>query len=334
MEVVDMHCDTISEIYKRIIKGEQVDLRSNNMHADLLRMEEGDYLLQNFALFLYLKGWSDPFRGACELLDIYEEQILGNQDKIAKVLCFEDIEKNKKAGKLSAMLTIEEGAVCQGSLEKLHFFYDKGVRMMTLTWNFPNELGFPNVDLAAWQEKGGKGAPDFHKPDTKRGLTKTGFAFVEEMEKMGMIVDVSHGSDALFYDVARTLKGPFVASHSNARAVCPNVRNLTDDMIRTLADKGGVTGLNFCPDFLRDETGYQGDLESIVAHAKHIVNVGGEDCLGLGSDFDGIDGHKELPGVESMPLLADAFIKCGFSNRQVEKIFSENVLRVYKEILK
>lgn len=203
--------------------------------------------------------------------------------------------------------------------------------MMTLTWNFPNEIGFPNIHMP---ENGGE--PDFTVPETERGLTEFGFDLIEEMQRIGMIVDVSHLSDAGFYDVASHAKKPFVASHSDARSVCRAVRNLTDDMIRTLAEKGGVTGLNYCADFLSDGVpgiSNEGTLEAIVRHAKHIVNVGGEDCLGLGSDFDGIPTHAELTGADKLPLLDRALSKAGFTQRQREKIFSENVLRVYREIL-
>ncbi len=279
---------------------------------------------------------------------------------------------------MSALLTLEEGAVCEGSMEKLHAFYDRGVRMMTLTWNFPNEIGFPNIHMP---ENGGE--PDFTVPETERGLTEFGFDLIEEMQRIGMIVDVSHLSDAGFYDVASHAKKPFVASHSDARSVCRAVRNLTDDMIRTLAEKGGVTGLNYCADFLHAKKPFvashsdarsvcravrnltddmirtlaekggvtglnycadfledgvpgmpnEGTIEAIVRHAKHIVNVGGEDCLGLGSDFDGIPTHAELTGADKLPLLDSALSKAGFTQRQREKIFSENVLRVYREIL-
>ena len=148
------------------------------------------------------------------------------------------------------MLTVEEGAVCKGSTGKLRHLYRLGVRMLTLTWNYPNELGWPNVKMPP---EGSEEAPDFTVPDREHGLTETGFAFLSEMERLGMIVDVSHLSDAGFWDVARAAEKPFVASHSNARAVCHHVRNLNDEMIRALAEKGGVTGLNFCPSFLEAE---------------------------------------------------------------------------------
>ena len=230
--------------------------------------------------------------------------------------------------------TVEEGAVCKGRLGNLRLLYRLGVRMLTLTWNFPNELGWPNVRIP---EKASGSIPDFTTPDREHGLTETGFDFLEEMERLGMIVDVSHLSDAGFWDVARTAKKPFVASHSNARAVCGNVRNLDDDMIRALAEKGGVTGLNFCTSFLEEEKETEkvhGNLEVIAAHARHIVNIGGEDCLGLGSDFDGIQTNDAIPDTSCLPSLADALEKAGFSGRQIDKIFCENVLRVYREILK
>lgn len=148
-----------------------------------------------------------------------------------------------------------------------------------------------------------------------------------------MIVDVSHLSDAGFYDVASHAKRPFVASHSDARAICPAVRNLTDDMIGLLAEKGGVTGLNFCPSFLNAQKDYPGTAADVARHAAHIIKVGGEDCLGLGSDFDGIRTHAELPGADAMPVLEDALAKAGLTARQRDKVMGENVLRVYREVL-
>lgn len=333
---VDMHCDTISALLGMRRQGadsEHAGLLSNGLHVDLEKMERGGCLLQNFALFVAISECSDPFKEYAALADLYYAELEKNKDRIRPVYRYEDIEKNRAEGKLSALLTVEEGAVCKGSVGKLRLLYRLGVRMLTLTWNFPNELGWPNVRMP---EKGSEAAPDFTTPDREHGLTETGFEFLAEMERLGMIVDVSHLSDAGFWDVVRTVKKPFVASHSNARAVCAHVRNLDDDMIRALAEKGGVTGLNFCPSFLEEKKAgkVQGSLEAITAHAEHIVNVGGEDCLGLGSDFDGIPTNGAIPDTSYLPLLADALEKAGFSERQMDKIFSENVLRVYREVLK
>lgn len=151
-----------------------------------------------------------------------------------------------------------------------------------------------------------------------------------------MIVDVSHLSDAGFYDVLACTRSPFVASHSNARAVCPHVRNMTDDMIRKLATRGGVMGLNFSADFLEQRQAGEdnpGTVAAVVRHARHIVNIGGVECLGLGSDFDGIKTHQELPHAGCMDRLFEALKQAGFTENQIEKIFSENVLRLYREVL-
>lgn len=329
MKVVDMHCDTIAALAERGQEG--WSLQKNGFHVSLEEMEKGDYLLQNFALFVALQEGKNPWDQVTQLADCFEKQMRDFRDRIAWVRRFSDIQKAQGQGKMCALLTVEEGAVCQGSLEKLRLLFDRGVRMLTLTWNYPNELGFPNVTVS----KEGDKKPDFYRPQTEKGLTERGIEFVREMQKMGMIVDVSHLSDAGFYDVLAHTDRPFVASHSNARAVCPNVRNLTDDMIRRLAERGGVTGLNFCPSFLEEgaEENEKPVLDAVVRHAKHIADVGGIECLGLGSDFDGIPTPKGLEGAGKMPLLDDAFKKAGFPASQREKIFSGNVLRLYRDTL-
>lgn len=316
MKIADMHCDTISALFAMENGKRSSNLRENGLHVDLQRMKEAGYLLQNFALFVNRKKCKDVTEYAKELLALYKRELAANADLIVPMTCYADLEKNQKAGKMSALLTLEEGAVLKGSPALLQEFFDAGVRMVTLTWNYPNELGFPSAgDLG----------------DAAFGLTECGREIVGTMEGMGVIVDVSHLSDAGFYDVAACTQKPFVASHSNARAVCPAKRNLTDDMIRVLGERGGVMGLNFYPDFLGEKT--LGKLSDVTAHARHIVNVGGIDVLGLGSDFDGIDGNEELPGVQALPLLEDSFLKSGFKPSEVEKILSGNVLRVYKEVL-
>ena len=325
MRVIDMHCDTIDRLLSLQEEGKPETLRENGLHIDLLRMKESSYLLQNFALFVFLKK-GDPWERVCRLHELYEKEMEQNRDLISPVLQFSDIAENERAGRMSALLTVEEGAVCKGELEKLKELYRWGVRMMTLTWNFPNELGWPNLS----------GGGSHYEPNTTQGLTERGKEFVAEMEALGMIPDVSHLSDAGFYDVLAVTKKPFVASHSNARVVCPWVRNMTDDMIRKLSERGGVMGLNFCADFLEDVPKGQknpGTIAAVVRHAKHIVNVGGIDVLGLGSDFDGIDTHEELPGAQSMGALWDAMKSVGFSEEQLDRIFWKNVLRVYEEIL-
>ncbi len=322
MKVVDMHCDTIGELWKAEKAGKPISLRSNSLHIDLEKMRKGDYLLQNFAMFVFLGREKDPLVNVLEMIDVYNRAMAENADIIGPVLNYEDIEKNRAAGKLSGMLTIEEGAVLKGNPYVVRSLYQLGVRMLTLTWNFENEIGYPNTIVKAKD----------YDPSRHYGLKPEGIEIVREMNRVGMIVDVSHLGDDGFWDVVKYCDGPFVASHSNARAVCNHTRNMTDDMIRALADKGGVMGLNFCGDFLNPNGKSRG--EDMVRHAKHIINVGGSDILGLGTDYDGIDGDLELDHCDKMPLLAQEMDRQGFSTQQIEKIYHGNVLRLYREVLK
>lgn len=349
MKVVDMHCDTITELWGKQENGIQTGLRKNDQMVDLERLTKGGYLLQNFAIFVEQQPGISSFDKAQQIRSVFQREMKQNTDRIAMVTTIKGIEENEQAGKLSALLTVEGGEACEGSLEKLHVLYEQGVRMMTLTWNYPNEIGYPNLPKHA------VGFP--YVPDTQHGLTPFGIECVKEMERIGMIIDVSHLSDAGFYDVLRYTKKPFVASHSNARAVCPWVRNLTDDMIRKLADRGGVTGLNFCGDFLLDPfadcnsreqidkkvqnaeykgyhalAGSQATFADIVRHARHMINVGGIECIGLGSDFDGIPDYPGCPRADRMDDLAEAFHDAGFTPVEIEHIFYRNVLRLYHEI--
>lgn len=339
MKIIDMHCDTISRLLECGDNGNPQHLEKNDGMVDLSKMKAAGYLLQNFALFVDKSGSISPYRQAVRLLTLFQEEMERCGEEIAQVFCVKDIVKNEEEGKCSALLTIEEGEACEGSMENLWFFYEQGVRMMTLTWNYPNELGFPNYSAA-----GG-----LYTPDMIHGLTDTGIDFVREMERIGMIIDVSHLSDAGFYDVLKYTKTPFVASHSNARALCPVVRNLTDDMIRKLAERGGVIGLNYCVDFLREPPKNQpmpslydsaswgkgtAAIEDIAMHARHIADVGGVECLGLGSDFDGIPVNPAMPDAGQVPGLFDAFAKAGFHESEIEKICYQNVYRLYRDVLK
>lgn len=329
MRAIDMHCDTIYEIYMDHRTGGDMSIRSNSLHQDLEKMAKGDYGLQNFAVFVHLGREENPFRCAMEMIDTFYRQMEANRDLIGIVKSYEDIEKNWKEGRMSAMLTLEEGGVCLGSLACLRDFYRLGVRMMTLTWNFPNELAYPNRIVMEGPERG-------CYPDTEHGLTEKGIEFLEEMERLGMIIDISHLGDAGIWDVFSHTTRPFVASHSNARTLASHPRNLTDDMIRRLGERGGVAGINFCPAFLRDwnegEKG-KGLAEDMVRHMRYMANVGGMGCVGLGSDFDGITGELEIFDGSRLPVLEAEMKRQGFSASEIEAVFYGNVMRVYREIL-
>lgn len=341
MKVVDMHCDTLLGLFERRMKGEDTGILENGLHIDLNKMEKGDYLLQNFAMFGHLeklKGVMPLPEYAFRLADIFLTEMRKYPDKIGIVKNYKDIEENVKAGRMSAMLTMEEGAICEGKIEYLRIFYELGVRMFTFTWNFANELAWPNRVQPGAIDANGLAAPGTFVPETENGLTEKGFEFLAEMERLGMIIDVSHLGDRGIYDVIEHSTKPFVASHSNARAVCSHARNLTDEMIRGMAEKGGVMGMNYCPAFLRDRESWGTEnkvsLDDIVRHIRHIVNVGGIDCIGLGSDFDGTNISFEINSAADMPLLEQKLREEKFTEEEIDKIFYKNVLRVYKEVLR
>lgn len=334
MRIADMHCDTIYEIYERREKGEECGILENSLHIDLGKMKRGDYLLQNFALFVPkgdIEGKMPLPEYAFRLADVFFTEMRKYPDQIGIVKSYQDIEENRKKGRMSAMLTMEEGAACEGKLEYLRIFYELGVRMFTFTWNHPTELAWPNHVIMHGFQAG------FCEPDTEHGLTEKGFEFLEEMERIGMILDVSHLGDKGIYDVIAHAKKPFVASHSNARALCGHVRNLTDEMIRGIAQKGGVIGMNFAPAFLRDEKDWGSpkavSVEDVVRHIRHMIQVGGMECVGLGSDLDGCKISFEIESAADMPLLINCLEKNGFTASQIDKICFENVLRLYKEVL-
>lgn len=331
VKVFDMHCDTISAIHEIRKRKEVAELRKNNLHLDIEKMRKGDYGLQTFALFVDKESEKDSFCTAQEMVTLFQEEIKKNSQDIAQVFTYKDIEENEKNGKISALLSLEEGAIYQREPEMLSKFYEQGVRMATFTWNYENDLGYPNL---------------FYNPLEKNvwsvgetaGLKEKGFEMLEEMEMLGIIPDVSHLSDGGFYDVAKYAKRPFLASHSNARGIAPNAaRNLTDDMIRILAEKGGVMGLNFCVSFVRENWKPKEEgalLSELVRQIRYIICVGGEECIGLGSDFDGIEEvPPEMKNAEGLPLLAEAMEKEGISHSQIEKVFFKNVKRFLKENL-
>ena len=322
MYAADMHCDTISKLYYSRKKGEQGSLLSNSFQVDIEKLQKGNYLLQNFAVFVDTELEKHPYQCAKEQIALFEGEMELNRKQIRQVKTLEEIEENRKAGRISAVLTLEEGEICEGDLQKLEEFYHKGVRMMTFTWNHVNSLA------------------------VTEGLTEKGIAFLEKMENLGIVADVSHLWDVGFYDVYRHSTKPFVASHSNARALCRHKRNLTDDMIRKIAEKGGVIGINYYSLFLEPiscsdpkekekiSKYYNSRIERIADHIFYIRQIGGSNCVALGSDFDGIDCELEMQDCSRIEMLEWELRKRGLTEREVEDIFYRNVLRVYKECWK
>ncbi|MFV0557313.1 MAG: dipeptidase [Enterococcus sp.] len=321
MRALDMHCDTIMKIY--LEKGTQ--LRENSFQLDLKRMKESGTVLQNFAMFVQLDEVKDSYQRCLAMIDCYHQEMQKNQDLIQPVTTFQQYQENLAAGKLSGLLTMEEGAPLAGRVDRLQEFYDLGVRMLTLTWNFENELGFPNSNY--FDTKTGKIATE------QQGLTEQGIQIVKKMNELGIMIDVSHGSDQLVRDVLTYTTRPFVASHSNAREVCHHPRNLSDELIKGIANRGGVIGMNYAADFIRPQGTESSLVEGIVRHIQHFYNVGGIGCIGLGSDFDGIKVHPELADILSLAKIEKALVQAQFTTGEIEQIFAGNVERLYREFL-
>ena len=324
--IIDLHCDTISKL--RDCRLGRMEARSdklfqNEFHLDLERMKQADYFLQNFAIYIDSDMDPDVFGAYQEMYRIFRKEMQRNVESIRQVYGFSDIQKNRRDGKISALLTVEEGQVA-GSPRRLDELYADGVRLITLTWNHRNALGCPNCIRP-------DGTLSLTVPNMKDGLTEYGFWVIARMEELGMMIDVSHLSDRGFYDVYENTTKPFLASHSNARAITPHVRNLTDDMIRKLSLRGGIIGINFETTFLGEESDC--GIAAVIRHLEHLRNVGGEDCIALGSDFDGIKGNPQLQGVQDMEKLETALRRTGWKENTIDKLFFGNALRFYEDVL-
>lgn len=316
MRYLDLHCDTASRMLY-----EEEGLKSNKLSVDIEKMKKGEALGQVFAFFIELRKEKDPYLEFKEMYSNFIKEVDKNSSDIDIVRNINELKDSENKGKIGAFLSIEEGEVLKGDINKLVDVYEKGIRLITLTWNFENSLAFPNCN------------PKF----MDKGLKENGFEVVSKMEELGMLADASHLSDKGFYDLINYCKKPFIVTHSNSRVITNHSRNLTDEMIKDLANKGGVMGLNFCSAFLRDNVtsiDIVPTIEDMMRHIKHIRNVGGADVLSLGSDFDGIANEVEIKDVSEMGKLRYALEKAGFSENEVEKIFYKNALRVFKETLK
>lgn len=321
MNLIDMHCDTI---YELVSKNMPQTLKKNDLKVDIEKMKRADSAAQFFACYVCM----DEFLGKSRYEQAYEyiqmmvtylkKQIWMYTDDIALAKNGKQMEENQKNGKISIFITVEEGGVLHDDIRRVKELYEMGIRLITLTWNYENCIGYPNSVDAKIMEK---------------GLKPFGIQTVEEMNRLGMIVDVSHLSEGGFWDVIRYSKQPPVASHSNARALRNHPRNLSDDQIRTLAEKGGIAGLNFYQHFLGESNVCC--IEEMTAHVKHMLQKGGEDFVAVGTDFDGFFGadKMEIKDIGEMPLLYDALKKSGVTERQLEKIWYLNAKRVIDEVM-
>ena len=308
--MIDLHCDTIMQLLDHPDSG---DLYRNTWKIDIEKLQKAHSKVQDFALFINLGETNDPYGRYEEMRNLCTTQIHLYGEHIQHVLSYQDVESVYESGKIGALMSIEEGGVLDGDLDKLKQAYQDGVRLITLTWNYPNGLGEP------------------HCGEQHKKLTPKGIEFVEVMQDLGIIVDCSHLNDAGTEQLGDILDVPFVASHSNAREVTAHTRNLPDNLIKLIANKGAVIGLNFAQSFLG--TSSVSRIEDIVKHGLYLINKGGEDVVALGTDFDGIKPDTEIKDASEMYRLYDAFKEAGLSVEQCEKLFWKNADRLLKEIL-
>ncbi len=306
--VWDSHCDTLMDITagKRTLAK-----RSSGGHLDLPRLRAGGVNVQIFAIYID----SAPYlRRTLEFISAFYQEAAINSAEMALATSAAEIEEIVAQGKLAALLSIEGGEALEGKPEILPCLYHLGVRALGLTWNHRNQL----ADGVAEARTGG-------------GLTTLGLKTVAKMNRLGMVVDVSHLSPAGFWDVLEYSSQPVIASHSNARGLYDHARNLDDDQIKALATRGGVMGINFAPHFL----GPAGDLDAVLNHIDYIINLAGPDCVGLGSDYDGIAATPTgLEDVSQMANITRGLVARGYQDSEIEKILGGNFARVFAQVIK
>lgn len=304
MNLIDFHCDTIGECCNQ-----SKALVRNDLHIDLFRARQAfSRYCQTFAVWI-----PDELRKESayayfqKVYTCFLSEMRQNSDKIDFCRSGKDLACALKMNKAAALLSVEGGAVLGGEIPKIKALHDAGVRMLTLTWNGENELG-----CGCMCAEGGS-------------LTDFGKACVPELEKHGILIDVSHLNEKGFYDVAALSRTPFLATHSNSRIVdnpWAEKRNLSDEQVRILVQRGGVIGINLCADFLGNN-GNTGK-EAVYRQTEHFLSLGAEDALCMGCDFDGCTVHPELAGIDRLCVLFEYLLSKNYPEVLVNKIFFEN----------
>jgi len=311
--VIDGHAGTLFDLANGLRSFEE---ESSFGHVDLPRLQEGG--VNCVFLSAFITDRLHPIRGVrtgLEYADIFLN--LADAGKVRAVRSSSDIENAEKSGEIAALLNFEGGEFLEGSVECLRMFYKLGLRMLTLTWSDRNLLG----DGAAYATSRG-------------GLTPFGFEVLREAERLGILIDVSHLSEAGFWDVVEQSEAPFVASHSNCHKLLPHPRNLTDDQLRAIAEAGGLVGISLNPEYLTgsDE---KADVSIVVDHIQHAVEVAGEEHVGIGTDFDsfGEEGPEPVSHIGRLPLLTCELLRRGMSGKTISKILGGNWLRVLRAVI-
>lgn len=311
MKYADMHCDTLTACCDS-----GLPLEGCGLQADLKKLKKNGCAVQCLAVFTQGEGSALRF---ADYLKFYKRAL--TEYKIKPVLSYSDFSDCLNSGDTGVMLTVENLGFMD-CIDGLSVLKDCGVRMASLVWNYENSFAYPNLVFDG-------GVPDFGKRE-KRGLKSLGAEAVKALDGLKIIVDISHLSDGGAEEILSGRKIPAVASHSNAFGVCGVSRNLSDGLIKKVADCGGVVGVNFCTDFLG---GDGNDTRAcVLKHLKHIIAVGGEDVAAFGSDFDGIPAPPDFADCTHMPDLIEYLSANGISGRVLEKLCYANFARVVKEV--
>ncbi len=304
LELFDLHCDSLG-IYKK----EGTDFLSERTHFSLRELDRFQRLCQTMAIFIpdTLRG-EEAFR-YCTEHHRYVLQLLKNQSDIVEMArSADDIRRIIQTKKCAILLAVEGGAALAGSMEHLDTLADMGVKMLTLVWNGDNELGSGHA---------GHGG----------GLTSFGKQVVRRMEEVDMVVDVSHLNDQGFADLCSVATKPFIATHSNLRSVCKHPRNLTEAQFTEIVERKGLVGLNLFKPFLSDSQ--RGTKEDVLRHLYRMLELGGEDIIACGSDFDGAEVDETLNTPVKWATCAEYLVQEGIPEPVVRKIFFENALRFF-----
>jgi membrane dipeptidase len=332
----DGHNDVLSRLH-HADGGNEEFLQGGDGHLDIPGAREGGFAGGMFAVFP-----CSPFRGAPDPFAVDYGRPVDHAAALAETLAMvkrlgsieseaggalrlvrdgASLDACMSDGSLAAVLHFEGAEAIDPGLERLAGYHDAGLRSLGLTWSRPNAFG--------------QGTPfDFPgSPDQGPGLSDPGRALVRACNQLGVVVDVSHLNERGFWDVAELSDTPLVASHSNAHALCPSPRNLTDEQLRAVGESGGVVGINFCVAFVREDGADDPDtpLSAIAAHAAHVAEVAGPEAVALGSDFDGATMPHELDDAAKLPALFDALRAFGFDEPELEQIALGNWRRILRE---
>ena len=308
--IADLHCDTVGLMQQ----GADI-VRGTTGHVDIPRMRAGGVALQAFAAYVPPQTPPDQaFATAIAKLDAITAACSACPDHLRLVTGRAEAAGAAADGRIGILLAVENGSAIEDNLDKLGELARRGVRILTIVHSRNTGWAASCTDTSAPFD----------------GLSAFGEQVIDAMEEMGMLVDVSHCSDAAFWKAARRARKPFIASHSNAWELCRHPRNLKDDQIRAVADSGGVIGMNFCPDFLElPHDRRVVNAETVVRHIDHMVRLVGDRHIAFGSDFDGIPGTPEdLTGSDSYPVVLDLLRERGYGEESLERICWGNVMRV------